>query len=311
MIGAMRLLVALMVVAMTAPSEAQGKSKADELFDEGRALMARNDFAKACPKFEESMQLDPALGTFFNIALCVEGSGKVARALGLWRQAEAKAKAAGEGKRASTAREHIVALEARVPTIAIRVASDVPGLRVMIDGQVADLAQPTAVEPGEIAITASADGREPFATQVTVREHDRAVVVVPALAETAKEAPSAPTGSGEATPQRRPLAYGLAGGGVAAVGVGVILGLTAKSSYDRAFHDGHCDRATLVCDDAGQAATDRARTRGTIGTVIGAVGLAAIAAGVIVYVTAPVARDTAIVPTASDEGAGLALIGRF
>jgi hypothetical protein len=304
--------IALAVGLATPTARAQDThARADALFDEGRALMTAGNFDAACPKFEESQRLDPALGTLFNIGLCVEGTGKLAAALAIWRDAHAQATAAREPKRIATAAEHIAALEARVPTVAIHVSAATPGLRVTIAGHpVADLATPVPVDPGDVAITATAPDHEPFATTITAHEHDRAVVVVPALAETI----SVPGPSrGRA---RRPLAYGLAGGGLVAIGVGTILGLSAKSKYDGAFTGGHCDRATLACDDAGQATTDAARGRGTVATVVGALGLAALAAGVYVYISAPTiesssASATALIPTASPDGAGVALVGRF
>jgi hypothetical protein len=314
MIAPMRIALIGVGIAIAASAHAQPTpSRADQLFDEGRALMAKLDYADACPKLEESQRLDPGLGTLLNIGLCDEGLGKLATALAVWREADAQAKASGEAKRQATAEEHIAALEPRVPTVTVEVASPVPGQQIAIGGRPLDTkawGQSQLVDPGEVAITATAPDRTPFATTITVKERDRAVVTVPELAATSLGAEPAP-----AHP-RRTIAYGLAGGGVLATGVGVVLGLTARSSYNRAFSDGHCDRATLACDDTGQAATDSARKRGTIATVIGAVGLAAVAAGVVVYVTEPTAEHpsatgTAIAPTFSPDGAGVAITGTF
>lgn len=317
MIVAMRTAIVALGIALAATStitiaRAQPTpSRADQLFDEGRELMAKQDYAGACPKLEESQRLDPALGTLLNIGLCDEGLGKLATALAVWRQAEELARASGETKRQATAAEHIAALEPRVPTVTVQIASPAPGQQISIGGKpiaASAWADSQLVDPGEIAITATAPDRTPFATTLTVREHDRAVVTVPELAAASLGAPAP-----EPSHARRNLAYGLAGGGGLAAGVGVIVALTAKSSYDRAFSDGHCDRTTLACDDAGQSATDAARKRGTIATVVTAVGLIAIAAGVAVYVTAPGehARETAIAPTASPDGVGFAIVGTF
>src|SRR5690348_18176828 len=118
MIASMRAaLVGIGIACAASVAHAQPKtgtptpSQADQLFDEGRALMAKQDFADACPKLEESQRLDPALGTLLNIGLCDEGLGKLATALAVWRDAEAQARAAGETKRQATAQEHIAALE--------------------------------------------------------------------------------------------------------------------------------------------------------------------------------------------------------
>jgi tetratricopeptide (TPR) repeat protein len=322
MIGAMRLVIALAALvalsagtarAQTPPPTAE-HARADALFDEGRALMNKGDFTAACPKFEESQRLDPALGTLFNLGLCVEGQGKVASAIAIWRDAYRQAKAAGEAKRATTAAEHIAAIESRVPTLVLRVAQPTPDLHVTVAGRaITDLVAPVEVDPGDVEVIASAADHAPFTTTIAVHEKDRAVVEVPVLVE-ARALATPPAPSPERP--RRTLVLGLAGGGVVAVAVGAVLGVTARSKYQGAFDDGHCDRTTLACDDAGQRTTEAARSRGTFATVIGALGLGAIAAAAIVYVTAPAgetpaATATTIVPTVGADGAGLAVIGAF
>ncbi|HTJ41820.1 MAG TPA: hypothetical protein VL463_06970 [Kofleriaceae bacterium] len=300
--------IVIVVMLSASVAHADDKATADRLFDEGRAAMAANDYASACPKLEESQRLDPALGTLLNIGLCYEGQGRLASALAVWREAEDQARGAGETKRATTAAEHIAALEPRVPTITVQVTSPSPGMQVTIGGKpVASSAwgQPAPADPGDVAITATAPDAEPFATTISVKERDRAVVVVPALAVIEKGGmPPA-----EMHP-RRNIALLVGGGGLVVTAIGVVLAVGAKSDYNKAFDDGHCDRATLSCDDVGQAATDKARGRGTTATIVGALGLAAVAAGVVVYVTAP-ERSTAIVPTIDQTSAGVSLVGSF
>src|SRR5262245_37563455 len=53
---------------------------AEALFREGRQLMDSGAIAQACVKFEESLRLDPALGTMLNLAVCEERAGNTKRA---------------------------------------------------------------------------------------------------------------------------------------------------------------------------------------------------------------------------------------
>jgi tetratricopeptide (TPR) repeat protein len=300
--------VVALVLALSSAAHAQDAHKrADQLFDEGRALMQKGDFDAACPKFEESQKLDPALGTLFNIGLCVEGMGKLQRALEIWRDALVQSKQTNEPKRVATAEQHIAALEARIPTVSILVDEPAPGLRLVIgDREVpqASWSQPLPLDPGNVAVTATAPDRAPYTTTLIVRESDRLTIEIPRLASTRAEPPH----------HGHTLAYGLGAGGAGAVVVAGVLALTARSKYEQAFTSGQCDRTTLACDAAGQAATDAARNRGNVATIIGAVGLAAVAAGVIVYVAAPADHEApraAIAPTLGPDGAGFALVGSF
>jgi hypothetical protein len=74
--------------------------------------------------------------------------------------------------------------------------------------------------------------------------------------------------------------------GVGAVATGLILGLVAKHTFDGAKDDGLCDE-DLLCTPAGADRVNRARTYGNVATVSVGVGLAAVAAGTVLYLTAP------------------------
>src|SRR5262245_32588034 len=62
------------------------------LFAEGRALMDKDRYEEACPKFEESLRLDPGMGTQFNLAHCWEKLGRTASAWALFLDVAAAAR---------------------------------------------------------------------------------------------------------------------------------------------------------------------------------------------------------------------------
>jgi hypothetical protein len=112
----MRILVvfALLATASTAHAQTSSPSPAESLFEQGRAQMAGGDYIGACPKFEESYNLEPANGTLLALALCHEAQGRWASALSEFVAVAAASARDGRTDRADVAREHIASLEPKV-----------------------------------------------------------------------------------------------------------------------------------------------------------------------------------------------------
>ncbi len=66
------MLVALGASPASAQDAAKKKKSAELLFQEGQQLIKDGKHAAACPKFEQSQKLDPAIGTLLNLAHCYE-----------------------------------------------------------------------------------------------------------------------------------------------------------------------------------------------------------------------------------------------
>lgn len=306
-------------------------ARADALFREGRALVEAGEFDEACPKFEESQRLDPGLGTLLNLAACYEQVGKLASALTAFRSAEEQARAAGpsEKKREQTAADRARALEGRVPRLTVTVATtrQPAGFVVTRDGvpmRPLDFGRRLPVDPGTVVIAATAPGFEPFETEVVIaRDTTARTVDIPALTPRggAVEGPRPPDadtppptgGTDETSPprsSREVIAIGVAAAGVVGLGAGVGLGLMAKGQYD----DVPCTQQgspPTGCTPDEESRIGDARARGNLGTIIGGVGVAAIAAGVVLYVTAPDDRAVAVTPVVGGGELGVAFGGRF
>ncbi len=242
-----------------AQTSADDQALATVLFQKGKALLSEGQVAQACPAFEESQRLDPSGGTILNLALCHELEGRLAHAWSEFNEAVLFARKDGRHDREAAASERARALEPRMSrlTVVVPAGTQVEGLRVEHDGH--ELARaawstPIPVDGGEHVIRASAPGREPFETKVTIaNEAESKTVEIPVLATpvvvvsaekvTLRSGPPAPPPP--LSPRLRPIGLATAGAGVVALAVaGVALGaaLSAKSDSRFALHGRHLRR---------------------------------------------------------------------
>jgi hypothetical protein len=312
----------VLIVALAASASAQpadNKTLAEQLFDEGRELAKADNWAAACPKFEASLRYDAALGTRLNLATCYEKIGKVASAWGLYKEAAEAATKMGDTKRLDYAVAQAAALEPRLPKLKVVAAAHSPtGYAVTRDGTPIDaaaLGENLYVDPGEHEIAASAPGFVAFSRKITVEENKTFTLTIPELLPKPDEPePPGPGTPAPAPPASKRKLIGLvtAGGGVLLVGVGLVFGLEAHGSFDDA--KTLCG-ADLACDsDAdfarGKQLISDANSQATISTVFVSIGAAAIAAGAVVYLTAP-SESPRVTPVMTAHSVGLAIGGRF
>src|SRR5262249_30460139 len=120
-VGAMKsaalfLAIASALTAATARAQPQ-TSRADDLFQQGRADVRSGNWSAACPKFAESLRLEAAPGTRLNLAECEEKAGHLVRAVTLLHQAAAQL--AESDQRRPFADERARAIEARIARIVV------------------------------------------------------------------------------------------------------------------------------------------------------------------------------------------------
>jgi serine/threonine-protein kinase len=287
------------LVARPAAVTADAKA-ADKAFRKGKKLQQQKKYAEACPAFEESFREDPAIGAQLNVARCYEEWGKLATAYDAYREAWNLAKSTKDD-RAPQIRELMKELEDKVPTLVIALPKGrlpPPGLVVTLDGEelTSDaLGKPRRVDPGAHVIVSRAAAGAPQTTEVDVpvgarvpvelpidelAAPDEEPVVVP-RDEVVIERAAPPDGRG-----RRVLSLVIGGAGLVGLGVATYVGLGARSDYNAAF-DAGCDPVTKRCNPGALSATRDARSQANTATIIGGVALAAVATGVVLYVTAP------------------------
>lgn len=298
------------------------EAAATALFDDGRKLMAQRHYAEACPKLAESERLAPSGGTLINLAECYEHTGQTASAWAAWKEAAARANAAGKASAEKNALARAVALEPTLAklTIVVSADSDVAGLQVKRDGVSvghSEFGAALPVDPGAHIVEATAPRKKSWSTKVDVspRQTDARVTValaddvetattpIPSSAATGGQ-PPAPGPANAVAPVEQPgrasgwsaqrtIGVVAAGAGVVGLAVGSVFGIVAKSKNDEALQPSNC-RTPKLCTPTGLALTNDASNAATASTIAFAVGGAAVAAGAVLWLTAPRASTMGI-----------------
>ena len=332
----MAVTIAAGVFVGEAPAFADGASDdvaARALFDDARSLMQAGRFAEACPRFEESGRLAPGIGTRFNLADCYEHAGRTASAWAIFLDVAGAARMKHQDDREKVARERAAALEPRLVRLVIVVPTENRplGLEIQRDGTRVGEAQwgvGVPADPGAHLITATAPGRKKWVESANVAGEKALVsVTVPTLAldpdaregPGSREAPIAAV-SGLLDPATEPgrgdrqrvVALVAGGLGVVSLGVGAYFGLRSISKRDAA--SPHCTGDT--CDPDGIRFRQEAINAGSVGTVAFVVGGVGVAAGILLWLTAPSSprskkRALQVAPEMSASRAGVLVSGSF
>jgi len=312
----------MLLAAWARPGWAGEDPAARSLFEEGTKLMDAGHTDEACPKFEESVRLQPSVGAELNLARCHELQGKTATAWTEYRRAAALAKETLDPKREELATSLANGLENKLPKLVITVPRPVDGIHVTRDGTEVGKGSwgtPLAADPGDHTIEASAPGH----TSWTTRVH------LPAAAKQEKvEVPELPIGesvpaAGDSSGTLRTAGIVVGATGLAITVVGVVLGGLVLSDKSNAQSD-----PTLCpnkqCTAEGRKVIDGAQSKATAASVLVPVGGASLLAGIILLAVAgasgpevePAAEGhpaaaARILPAIGQDNVGLFVVGTF
>ncbi len=281
---------------------------AEALFNEGKRLMDDGQTAAACPKFEESMRLDPGVGALLNLAACREKEGRIATAWGLYREAEAQLTRDADARRAAFASERATALEPRLPMLIVTVEAPPEGLMVYRDGielSAASLGSRLPLDPGEHRIAARAPGRSSHERTFVAKESEVAQIRIAEL-DPAPNAPPSTLDAGPATtPQgespstgstRRTIGLVLGGAGIVTFVAGLVfVGATAAQ---KSAADDNCPTVT-TCSAAGYDAIATAKDLALAADITLIGGGVLTGAGVVLYLTAPSGSSPSALPSSA------------
>ncbi len=306
--------------ALAQPS-ASDRAAAAALFEDGKRLKADGKIAEACIKLEESQKLDPGIGTLYHLADCYERAGRTASAWVSFRDTGAMAAQAGQPGQEKAARARAAELEPKLMKLSITVKPDAGAIEIKRDGQIISPAlwgTAIPVDPGKHVITASAAGKEPWETTVSLDQQGATVTVeVPLLGpkkggvapppnqpppkpndkvEPPKvEPPPAAPDTSSPRPWQLPLGGVLLGVGAVGMGLGIGFGVMAKGTFNESNEKGYCN-AEDQCTAQGLTLREDAVQKGNIGTGVFIAGAVLGAAGIIVMITAPRAKKTSGAP---------------
>ncbi len=341
-----RWLLSLSLLCVPGVARANDSVAAQALFDEAKQMMVEGRYTAACPKFAESQQADPGLGTQFHLADCWQHVGRMASAWALFRDVESQAHARGEMGRERVAHDRAAALEPFLPRLVIQphAGDATPGLSIRRDGVEIGREQWGAavpIDPGTHAIAVYVSGKQPWGTAVEVPMDGKTVTVdVPAVATLPNAVPiaaaspsrpgTAPGSPGVAsmmpeTPSspettvvenrggvQRGIGWVLVGAG--AVGIGSAAYFTTQWLSYRNQADPHC--AGNLCDPVGTQLRDNGTTQGHAAIIAGGGGALALIVGVVLVATAPAPRVVStpaaslqVVPIVDAHHGGLGLTG--
>ena len=284
--------------------------EADQLFAEAKALMPSN-LNEACKKFDRSLQLNrDAIGTLLNVALCDEKLGRIASAVARFTEARDRAREGGLPEHQRAAESHLVVLEPQVPHLAVQLTQPLPETKVLVDDRLYALAALAniAIDPGEHVVVVSAPDRLPHRATFVIKPAERKAIVVPPLARAVTVASA----------RRRFGQIATVTGGVA-FGTSIGLAFYGLHLHNQQFDQRNCshrDNLQDGCNTTGQSNNERARTYGTVATVVGGLGLAVGAAGAVLWYLAPGSPQGAdasprVVLDVTGDRVGVVALGRF
>lgn len=276
-----------------APADPKAVARA-RLIDGGE-LLKRGDFKEALARFKEAYELVPSPKIHYNFGLAYRGLGRPADAIEAFERFLTEAVDASPELRANAERFRSE-LAQQVGTVVL--TCDVDGADISVDGRsygATPARGPLRLDPGPHQLVVEKAPAAPFTRKVELTAGQRLTVAVvlasgepapPVPVPAVSLAPSPPTPQPETPPApshswRWKAGWGLAAGGVALLGFGLVERIAANGKY-REFNRtmgtlSRCDADGRTREHGGApcgdllAAGDSLATKATVGFIAGGV----------------------------------------
>lgn len=293
-----------------AASSAEALKRAREQFGQALALQTAGDWAGALSLLKEVAAVKSTPQVRFNMALCEEKLGRLVAALGDYELAAADARASEADQVAEEVESRLESLRQRIPKITIKRGSGAEAAEVAVDGvSVGDqvIGTPMPTDPGPHTIDAKASGFKPFRKGVRLAEQQTETIEVVLEPEPVPPPGAGLGGGGGRAGGRSPVfGYVLGGIGIASLGAsGLFFGLRAAKISDL---DKACPNRTCPSSDQ-QSDIDAGKLYTTMANVTLAVGVAAIAGGIVLVLTSGPSTEASVALAPAPGGAQL--LGKF
>lgn len=312
--------LSLCFLCATLPAWAQG---ADELmrarvvFADGLRDEQAHAYGPALEKFLRVKAVRDTAAVRYRIATCFENLGRLVEARRLFAKVTDGARPSSDDASIdAAAKDRVAALDARIPTVEVRVADGKPAL-LRVDGQDGVLLEqgtpPVGLDPGEHLLVLEREGQKPTERRVRVAEGARTTVTM-GFESPAPQAPvPAPLVAPEAAhdSSRQTLGYALGAAGIAA-GIASIVAVVVRETTI-ADMNATCPSGVCPRDREAQLMSQRNRASflGPFAAALGVAGLGLTGTGVFLVITAPGKRGTSGAQPAAPASATVGLEGKF
>lgn len=314
----------LLFSASGARAQAAGESQADALFKEGRSLFLAGNFSAACPKFAESLKLDPAPGTLMNLAECETKIGKLVGAKEHFQLAASGFPKAD--KRRQICADRASELDGRIAHLSVKLSDSAPAGSAVRRGDTtlaaSDLGVSVATDPGELTFVVTAPGRRDKTTTLTLKDGETQALTLEVGEELPKDTANASSGAtgsiyaagsgGEGGGTLRTAGIVVGALGLASVAAGVVTGVLSMG-YAQTVHQ-HCD-LNNACDPTGLDAASSGNVTAPVSTITLIAGGVLVATGITLFVIGKPGKKEAprasLVPLVTPQGAHATFALRF
>lgn len=268
--------------AAAAPS-ADAVKTATDAFKQGTTLFGQKKFALALEQFKKSYATVNSPNSGLYIARCHVEMGQNKEAFHQFRKVivEAEARAATEPKYLPTrdsAKTELDELSKKLAVVTISVKNPLPDSTLKVNGATIPMSEwssPIPFDPGRVEVVLTPTSGEPATKSVDVRAGDKPTIEIEPAKAVIEAPPPPPPPKEKGSSVFLPLAIGFGGVGVVGMGMFGVAGGMSLGTYSELEDKCGAGPCTSAADGDTVDRGEREQLIANVGLIVGAVGLAA------------------------------------